>query len=75
MTTIDQERIAVQVCKSMVGWERWRKERQRMLAEQLAANVEIKQRWMESDPIEVRQSPLSYNASAQVRALPSSSAK
>ena len=65
MTTIHRERIAEQVHKSMVEWERWHKERQLILAEQLAANAEIKRRWIESDPIEVRQSQRNYNASAR----------
>ena len=55
MTIIDRGRVEALARKSKVLMDGWLRERQEALAERLAANVEVKKRWMESDPIEVSQ--------------------
>lgn len=48
----------------------WRRERRAELARQLAANAEIKQRWMQSNPIEISQRQSGYHANARMPAYP-----
>lgn len=64
MTIIDREEMATHVRQSTVLQESCQTERQLRLAEQLVANAETKRRWLESNPIEVSQSQLIYNANA-----------
>ena len=55
MTNTEREQIEALAHKSVILREAWRRERQAVLTEQLAANVEVKKRWNLSDPIEVTQ--------------------
>ena len=55
MTNTEREQIESLAHKSVILREAWLRERQAVLTEQLAANVEVKKRWNLSDPIEVTQ--------------------
>ncbi|MBS1810778.1 MAG: hypothetical protein JST84_21620 [Acidobacteria bacterium] len=55
MTSSERERIEALAQKSVTLREMWLRERQEVLAEQLAANAEMKKRWELSDPIEIIQ--------------------
>lgn len=55
MTNTEREQIEALAHKSVILREAWLRERQAVLTEQLAANVEVKKRWNLSDPIEVTQ--------------------
>jgi len=67
MASIDRGRVEALARKSKVLMDGWLRERQAAMAERLAANVEVRKRWMESDPIEVRQSQRVHPATADVR--------
>lgn len=67
MTSIDREQIKLQTRKAKDLANVWLRERKESLAKQLAANAEIKQRWLESNPIEVRQRQSGYHANAKVQ--------
>jgi len=67
MTIIDRGRVEALARKSKVLVDGWLRERQEALAERLAANVAVKKRWMESDPIEVSQRQCVHPANADVR--------
>lgn len=60
--TPDREQITSSARSSLVLRDQLRKERQAMLAAQLAANAKIRQHWMESNPIEVRQLQRDWHA-------------
>ena len=49
-----RERFEALACKATVLMEGWRRERGVRLAKQLALNIEVKQRWLESNLIEAR---------------------
>ncbi len=68
MTSIDREGIKVQTRKAKDLADVWLRERKEGLARQLAANAEIKQRWLESNPIEISQRQRGYHANVQTRA-------
>lgn len=55
MNNIEREQIESLARKSIVLRDMWRRERQTVITEQLAANAEVKKRWDSSDPIEVTQ--------------------
>ena len=55
MTNVEREKIAALTGKSLILREAWLRERQVVLAAQLAANDKVKQRWELSEPIEVIQ--------------------
>jgi len=55
MTNSEREQIEALARKSVTLREVWLRERQEMLAEQLAANNEVKKRWEQTDPIEIIQ--------------------
>ena len=55
MTKIERERIAALASQSVLLREAWLRERQEVLAEQLAANIEIRKRWKQSDASEINQ--------------------
>lgn len=69
MTIIDRERVTVLTRKTKEAVEVWRRERKEALARQLAANVEIKQRWMEANPIEISQRQQGDHANAPVQVI------
>lgn len=55
MTNVEREKIAALASKSLILREVWLRERQVVLAAQLAANDKVKQCWESSEPIEVTQ--------------------
>ena len=65
MIRIDCEQIKVQTRKAKELAAVWISERKEALARQLAANAEIKQRWLTSNPIEVSQQQRGYHANAK----------
>ena len=67
MTSIDSGRVESLARKSMVLKEAWLREHQAAMAERLAANVEVRKRWLESDPIKVSQSQHKHQAVGDVR--------
>ena len=66
MTSIGRGRVEALARKSKVLRDGWLRERQEAMAERLTANAEVKKRWMESDPIEVRQSQCGHPANADL---------
>ena len=55
LTSFKRERFEALARKATVLMEGWRRERGVRLTKQLAVNNEVKQRWLESYPIEARQ--------------------
>jgi hypothetical protein len=55
MANIEREQIAALARKSVTLRELWLRERQEILAEQLAVNDQVKKRWQGSDAIEIQQ--------------------
>jgi hypothetical protein len=62
MTRIDRAQVTALTRKTRDVVEVWRRERREALARQLAANAEIKQHWLASNPIEVSQQQRGYHA-------------
>ena len=54
LTSIQRELVEALARKAKVLMEDWRRVRGARLAQQLAINTEVKQRWLESNPIEAR---------------------
>lgn len=67
LTSINRERVKAQTSKAKDLADVWLRERKEALARQLAANAEIKQRWLASNPIEISQQQCGYHASATVQ--------
>ncbi len=55
LASFKRERFEVLARKATVLMKGWRRERGARLTKQLAVNSEVKQRWLESCPIEARQ--------------------
>jgi hypothetical protein len=65
MTNTDRERTTALTRKTKDLMDVWLRERKAMLLERLAANAEIKQRWLDANPLEVSQRQRGYHADAK----------
>ncbi len=65
VATIDRKQVKAPTRQARDLMDVWVLERKELLARQLAANAEIKQRWLASNPIEISQRQRSYHTKAQ----------
>ncbi len=75
MTNINREQVKAMTRQAKDLMDVWVRERKEVLAEQLAANADIKQRWLASNPIEVSQQQRAYHANPQVQTSAAVAAK
>lgn len=70
MTNTDRDMATALTRQTRAAVEVWRRERREALARQLVANAEIKRRWQDANPIEIRQQQQGHHAHPQVGATP-----
>lgn len=68
MTRLDREQMTALTRQTKAAVNVWRRERREALARQLAANAEIKQLWLDSNPIEISQRQRGYHTNPQAQA-------